>query len=112
VAVLGRHRQNIEAIAEEVGGKAFEVDVSDTDRMASSVEQASEWMGGLTGLFNNAAAAGMGPVHEWSRRRWDLVLQVNLTGVYNGIRAAVPLMLRSGGVNADRKGEHLRLTTR
>jgi len=54
-------------------------------------------MGGLDALCNNAGTGGMADLHRYSDRRWDRIVDVNLGGAFNGIRAAVPLLVASGG---------------
>jgi NAD(P)-dependent dehydrogenase (short-subunit alcohol dehydrogenase family) len=85
------------ATAKEVGGDGFAVDVSDADAMSATVGQAAEKMGGLTIIFNNAGIGMLGPLHEYGPELWDRIIRVNLGGVFNGIRAAAPLIKLSGG---------------
>ncbi|MFY9588145.1 MAG: SDR family oxidoreductase, partial [Actinomycetota bacterium] len=86
-----------EATAHEVGGDGFAVDVSDADAMAAAVEQAAEKMDGVTIIFNNAGIGMLGPLHEYGPELWNRIISVNLGGVFNGIRAAAPLIKQSGG---------------
>src|SRR5262249_38518012 len=37
------------------------------------------------------------PLHTVDEKLWHRILDVNLTGTYHGMKAAVPLMLASGG---------------
>ena len=39
----------------------------------------------------------MSHIHEWDIDEWDRIVRLNLTGVFYGMRAAVPLMLEGGG---------------
>src|SRR4029453_15179165 len=52
-------------------------------------------LGGLTTLFNNAGSSNMAGVHEWDLAEWDRIVRLNLTGVFHGMRAGVPLMLET-----------------
>jgi NAD(P)-dependent dehydrogenase (short-subunit alcohol dehydrogenase family) len=86
---------------ESAGGKAlfFPADVSvarDAEAMVSAAEK--NW-GKLDVLFNNAGIfpAADGSVLETDEETWDLVLRVNLKGVFFGCKYAIPAMLRSGG---------------
>lgn len=83
--------------AQKVGGRSFAVDVSDADAVAAAVRDANAEMGGLDIMFNNAGIGFFGPLHEYTPEGWDRIVGVNLTGVFNGIRAAAPLMVASGG---------------
>jgi NAD(P)-dependent dehydrogenase (short-subunit alcohol dehydrogenase family) len=96
VAVLGRRMDSVAAIAEEVGGVAFQVDVRDQEQVDQAIRQAASGMGGLSGLCNNAGAGGITRLHETPRRLWDRTIAVNMTGVLNGISSAIPLMIENG----------------
>ncbi len=97
VAVLDRHGEGARAVAEEVGGVAYEVDVTDPQGLKDAVDAAASAMGGLTLLFNNAGVGSLSPLHEWSPQEWQQLVAVNLSGVYHGFRAAVPHLLKEGG---------------
>lgn len=96
VTVLDRNPQAAEAIAAEVGGRAEVVDVRDADQIAAAITRSAEVMGGLTDLVNNAGAGIAKPLLEITDKEWDLLIGVNLTGTFHGIRAAAPIMLEGG----------------
>lgn len=54
-------------------------------------------VGRLDILVNNAGILILKPVHETEPAEWDKVFNVNVKGVYLGIRACVPLMRESRG---------------
>jgi NAD(P)-dependent dehydrogenase (short-subunit alcohol dehydrogenase family) len=97
VAVLDLDGDKAESVAKEVDGHAFQVDVTDYDALEAAVRDAHEQMGGLTTLFNNAGNSNMARIHEWELAEWERVVRLNLSGVFHGFRAAVPLMLDGGG---------------
>ena len=97
VAVLDVDGDAAEAVAKEIGGVAFGVDVSDPDALKASVDAAAAALGGLSIIYNNAGTSAFNRMHEMALAEWERVLGVNLTGVWAGIRAAVPHMLRGGG---------------
>jgi NAD(P)-dependent dehydrogenase (short-subunit alcohol dehydrogenase family) len=84
--------------AVEIGGQSYAVDVSDWEAMSAAVEQAADEMGGLSVLHNNAgvSAGAAHSIHEFEPDRWRHVLDVNLTGTFYGMKAAIPHMLRGG----------------
>ncbi len=47
-------------------------------------------------MFNNAGAGDLRPLHTVDDKLWHRLVDVNLTGTFNGMRAAVPLMLEAG----------------
>lgn len=72
-------------------------DVADEAAWESVVEQALERFGRLDVLVNNAGVGSMGDVETETREVYDKVVAINQTGVWLGMKAAVPAMLRSGG---------------
>ena len=54
-------------------------------------------LGGLDILVNNAGVAHIGTVETTSEADIDRVISVNVKGVYNCLRAAVPLLRQNGG---------------
>lgn len=97
VAVLDLEKDRAEAVAAEVGGLALVADVTDAEALSSAVDQAAEHLGGLSILFNNAGWSTMQALAEWSPQDWDRILRVNLTGVWNAMRAGIPHLLAGGG---------------
>lgn len=85
---------------EAAGGEAtvLEVDVTDEAAVESMVDAAVESYGGLDCAFNNAGISGeQAPVAELSADGWGAVLDVNLTGVFHGVKHQVDAMLDDGG---------------
>lgn len=97
VAIIDINEAGASAVASELGGQAFTADVADGDACSTAIAAASEWLGGVTVLFNNAGIGAARPLHEYSDRQWAKLVGVNLAGTFHGIRAAVPLMRDRGG---------------
>ncbi|HEX2578134.1 MAG TPA: SDR family NAD(P)-dependent oxidoreductase, partial [Aquihabitans sp.] len=97
VTVLDRQEEAARRVADEVGGTAAVVDVRDGDAVTEAVGAAAEAMGGLTDLVNNAGIGTAKPLLEYTDKEWALLVAVNLTGTFHGIRAAGPIMLAAGG---------------
>jgi meso-butanediol dehydrogenase/(S,S)-butanediol dehydrogenase/diacetyl reductase len=97
VAVLDLDAEAAGAVAGEIGGVAFGVDVGDPDALRQVVAEAVASLGGLRMLYNNAGTSAFGRLHEFDPVEWDRVMRVNLTGVYAGFRAAIPHLLANGG---------------
>lgn len=86
----------VEAITDDGGTAAFvEADVADDDSVAALIEATVERWGGLDILVNNAGVSHAGTVEETTPEEWHRVLDVNLTGVYHGVRHAMPHLKRS-----------------
>jgi NAD(P)-dependent dehydrogenase (short-subunit alcohol dehydrogenase family) len=102
VAVLDVNEEAATEVATEVGGLAYGVDVTDYDALEAACRDAAARLGGLTTLFNNAGSSSMSALHEWDLAEWDRIVRLNLTGVFHGFRAAVPLMLETEAPAAGR----------
>jgi NAD(P)-dependent dehydrogenase (short-subunit alcohol dehydrogenase family) len=96
VGVLDRDAETAKAVASEVGGHAYAVDVRDGDALTSAVNGFADTAGRLDILVNNAGLGDLRPLHTLDEKLWHRLLDVNLTGTYLGMRAAVPLMLEAG----------------
>ena len=97
VAVADINGEGAKEVAGEIDGLAFELDVTDLDGFQSAVREAASAFGGLTVAFNNAGAGLLANVHEYTGEQWDQVVRLNLGGVFNGMKAEVPIILESGG---------------
>jgi NAD(P)-dependent dehydrogenase (short-subunit alcohol dehydrogenase family) len=97
VAILDIDMEKAESIAREVDGRAYAADVRDLATVRSAMAAAAAWMGGLDVLVNNAGVGNFQLLDDHKPEIWQKVIDVNLTGAYHGIVAAVPLMKKSGG---------------
>ena len=69
---------------------AVQSDVVDFDAAQEVVDQVLETWGALDILVNNAGIHENVPIWKMSEDMWDRVLEVNLKGTFNYIRAAAP----------------------
>jgi len=103
VALAGRRREPLEAVAERVraaGGRAIVTagDIADPADAQRVVGEAVDALGALHVLVNNAGAIRRGRrVHEVDVALWDDQLAVNLRGHFLVTRAGLPHLLRSAG---------------
>ena len=93
-------RETTRAI-EAAGGRALFVraDVSKAADAEGMVAAAEKAYGRLNVLFNNAGIfpAADGSVTGTDEEIWDLVMRVNLKGVFLGCKYGIPALLRAGG---------------
>lgn len=97
VVVLDRRGDDARHTAEAVGGLAVEADVADGEAVDAAVAEAVGWLGGLDLVVANAGVGDLRPLHDHTERSWDLLVDVNLKGVWHTIRAAVPHLRTAGG---------------
>jgi (+)-trans-carveol dehydrogenase len=72
-------------------------DVRDFDALRSAVDQGIAELGGIDVVVANAGIGGdTCPLWEVKEDVWDAVMDVNLKGVWNTVRAAVPTMIEAG----------------
>jgi len=77
----------------------FAADLADPQAIANAVTRASENMGGISGLVNNAAIlhADDGNPCETSLKSFEHTLQINVTGAFLMCKHVLPHMLANGG---------------
>jgi 3-oxoacyl-[acyl-carrier protein] reductase len=99
VAVVDVAEDKLGAVVDEIarlGSKAaaFKMNVADEDNVKQVVKQVVAELGKLEILVNNAGIARDQLLMRMKRADWDLVLSINLTGVYLCTQQALPTMLR------------------
>jgi len=93
-------RKTAEDIVSAGGSALFiRADVSRAEEARGMIAAAEEAYGKLDVLFNNAGIfpAADGSVTDTDEETWDLVLAVNLKGVFLGCKYGIPALLRAGG---------------
>lgn len=88
-----------EAVAAELGDAAAYVhlDVTDEDQWAAAIAHAEERFGPVSVLVNNAGILHFKAIDQTDPEDFDRVVRVNVHGVFLGIRAVTPSMVRAGG---------------
>jgi NAD(P)-dependent dehydrogenase (short-subunit alcohol dehydrogenase family) len=79
------------------GASFVRADVRSSVDVEGLVRAAVDRHGRLDGIVNNAAVAIAGSAGEMSEGDWQAVIDVNLGGVWRGMRFAIPEMLKTGG---------------
>ncbi len=93
VVVAARTREQVEAVAGEVGGRAVALDVTDRAAVERAVADAEP----VDLLVANAGIGNQdGPTWEMDPDDWWRILEVNLLGVHLCCRAVIPGMLERG----------------
>jgi (+)-trans-carveol dehydrogenase len=90
-------------LVEERGGRiiACSADVRDQAQVSAAVAAGIEEFGRIDIVAANASILGSGEfVWEIPDQRWEDTLDINVTGVWNTVRACVPHMIEAGGGGA------------
>ncbi|HSK18602.1 MAG TPA: 3-oxoacyl-[acyl-carrier-protein] reductase [Longimicrobiales bacterium] len=97
VAVVARDGERAAAVAGELPGEGhagFGCDVADAAAVDALVKQVESDLGSLDILVNNAGVTGDNLLMRLSDAEWDRVIDTNLKGTFNTIRAATRGMMR------------------
>ena len=100
VALVARSADSIADLAGEIGQKAVAIpcDISRYWEVAQAVENCVTAFGGLDILINNAGVIEpIARMDEADPEAWGQVIDINLKGVFHGMRAALPVMEAAGG---------------
>ncbi|HMO06230.1 MAG TPA: SDR family oxidoreductase [Paracoccaceae bacterium] len=100
VALLARSEAEIAALAHRIGPDAMALacDVTDAAQMEWALARVAERFGGLDTLIANAGRIDpIARLADADPADWALGVAVNLTGVFNGMRAAIPHLRARGG---------------
>lgn len=100
VALLARTEEAIADLAGEIGDKALAIpcDISRYWEVDAAVKATVDAFGGLDVVINNAGAIEpIAHLAEVDPDAWGKVIDVNLKGVFHGMRAALPVMQAAGG---------------
>lgn len=102
VAILDCQDQDGKALASKLSDRGltaqyWHCDVTSEQEVKQVLDKVAETFGSLTVLVNNAGIAGANkPTHELTEEEWDLVQNVNVKGVFFGIKHAIPHMKKAG----------------
>ncbi len=99
VAAVDIMEDKLAGVVDEItkaGGKAaaFKMNVADEDNVKQVIKDVVDKFGRLEILVNNAGIARDQLMLRMKRADWDLVVNINLTGVFLCTQAAVPVMLK------------------
>ena len=100
VALVARSRDAIAELAGEIGPKAVAIpcEISRYWEVEQAVENCHKAFGSLDIVINNAGVIEpIAPLAEADPESWGALIDVNLKGVFHGMRAALPGMLAAGG---------------
>jgi len=91
--------QPLASVVSTCGDRAlsFVVDVSDIDAMQGMVDAVCAQLGRIDVVFANAGIAAFGPVSHVEPAAWWRCVEVNVKGVFNTVRTALPAIKATRG---------------
>ena len=103
VLICARSTSDIDRIAAEINENngtalALETDVADYNQVKAAIDFAHSRFGSVDVLINNAGI--IEPIQRLESAdvtAWETIIDVNVKGVFYGIRAALPVMKAAGG---------------
>ena len=103
VAITSRSAAAAQQAADELNslgkGKALGIvaDVRDMGAQEASVAQVIEAWGKLDVLIANAGLGHFGSIEDLTAEQWNETIDINLTGVFNSVKAAIPALKKTEG---------------
>ena len=76
---------------------AIRADVSKWEQVQAMVKRTIDELGRIDILVNNAGVINVSNVENMEEEAWDLVMDVNVKGIFLGCKAVIPYMKRQGG---------------
>jgi len=91
--------ENGQEIMAQAGDRAISLraDVGDSSQVRKMIWRIEQIFGRLDLLINNAGITRDSLLIKQTENDWDAVIRTNLTGCFNLLTAAAPLMIKSGG---------------
>ena len=90
-------RRTMDRLPPSAQAQLIVADVTDEDQVASYVRQAIDMAGKIDIFFNNAGIEGeTKPITEYATDLFRRVLEVNVVGVFLGLKHVLPVMLNRG----------------
>lgn len=99
VAIVGTSDEKLEKAKEKLGDVlTIRADVSKDEDVKNYVDKTVEKYGKIDVFFNNAGIKGkVKPIEEQSVEDFKAVLDVNVIGVFLGLKYVLPIMRKNGG---------------
>lgn len=102
VAISSRTLANAQSAADKLDPSgerilAIESDVRSLESEQQAVKQIADRWGKLNVLIANAGVGHFAPIQEMTPQQWQDVIDINLTGVFNSVKASIPVLSDSEG---------------
>src|SRR6478609_4774405 len=99
VAATARRPEQLDDLVAEYGDRILPLalDVTDPERAAAALREASDRFGRVDVIVNNAGYANVSPIETTDDADFRTQFETNFWGVYNVSKAAIPLLRQQGG---------------
>lgn len=102
VAITSRSQDNADTAAQELDSTGKRVlglasDVRDLQSEVAALDKVRRHWGSVDVLIANAGLGHFASIEELTQDQWKEVIDVNLTGVFNSVKAAIPALKTSQG---------------
>lgn len=104
VAVLGSRKETVDKALAKLSAEnpAWEVmglypDLTDYAAVEAAFAEVKSRFGGIDILVNNAGVSAREPIEAYKPEDFKSIMDLNVTAVFNGCKAAVPYMKEAGG---------------
>jgi 3-oxoacyl-[acyl-carrier protein] reductase len=99
VICVSRHIEDLEKVASEIRDEGYSAlaiagDISDYESFANLVKKSVDEFKTVDILVNNAGITRDGLIMRMQEKDWDAVIEINLKGAFNGIKAVVRSMMK------------------
>jgi short-subunit dehydrogenase len=105
LTVLGRDKERVTSVAEELGARPVVADLADPDRLRNLLAEVESGLGPLDVLVNNAALTAVSPAQDAVAGNAKLLMDVNAVAPMELCRQALP------GMIARRRGHLVNVST-
>ncbi len=99
VAVLGSRKETVDKALEKLGGEVMGLypDLTDYSAVEAAFAEIKAKFGRIDILVNNAGISAREPIEAYDPDAFKSIMDLNVTAVFNGCKAVVPIMKEIGG---------------
>ncbi len=94
---IAQAEEALKTISQELGGKYFLADVSRFEEVEKMIQDIQKEFGRLDILVNNAGITQDRTLAKMTKEEWQKVIDIDLTGVFNCTKVALPLIIANQG---------------